>query len=447
MASLTDCPIELLNQIFRGLPQADLASLCKAQSTLRKAALPLLYENIHFRWTETNTPPIIQFLRSVLACPDLALHVRRLELLGMTFQKTTPYSAPKIPVDSDSISPLVSAIESLCLPYQSSWVEHLRAGTMDAFTALLIARVPKLRSLCMDGNFAREAGLFSNVLRSALCDHNGTGLPGFEHVHNVVSQSARGRTRAALFSNTESVLPLFYLPNLRKLEVVIDTPQSGVIEWPISPPRLSNLTSLELWWLRETSLEQVLRATPCLKSLTWHWVHKADKEELPWGRTVNLEMVASALGYVKDTLEDLIITSAVYIGVHEIEYDSMEVRGNLRSLSAFHLKTLEMPWPFFVGLSTDCGLKLGDVVPTSVEHLTLSEGLPMIAEFEWEYEEIIERLLEYLGGLQQSDARLRKLHLVANHDSFGWASHTRWRKRLADACSEHEVEFGVIQDY
>ncbi|GJC81492.1 hypothetical protein ColLi_04330 [Colletotrichum liriopes] len=98
---------------------------------------------------------------------------------------------------------------------------------MDAFIALLFTRVPKLRSLRMEGNITQEARLFSNVLRPALCYRNGTDLPGFRDIHTVVFNGAYSRSRMA---NTENVLPLFYLPTLRKLEAFIDTPQSEAIE-------------------------------------------------------------------------------------------------------------------------------------------------------------------------------------------------------------------------
>ncbi|KAK1994044.1 hypothetical protein LX36DRAFT_660930 [Colletotrichum falcatum] len=456
MASLADFPAEILGQIFRGLPQTDLASLCKANSTLRQAAVPLLYESIRFVWTEKNVPPIIRFLRTILTYPDLALHVRHLELLGSTFhQKHEPrISTPKIPVDSDSIGPLIGAIESLRLPYESSWVDELRAGTMDAFTALLVARVPKLRRLRVEGNFSQDARFSGNLLRSALCDHDGTGLPGFKHLHTVVSKGSLSRERTFDFPNTENVLPLFYLAGLRHLEVVIDTPRSGgPIQWPAGPPILSNLTSLELWMLRETSLEQVLRATPCLKSLTWHWLYSAVHWERPWAQTINLEMVASALGCVRDTLETLKIFGKLYMGYNSIEYDPMEMRGNLLSLSTFQLKTLQMPWPFFVGFSIDYGLQFRHVVPTSVEHLILSESFEEIDESEWEEEEMHDRLLEYLGDLQPSEAHLRSLHILTGSYplSYDWTAGIRPEKiermqRLTDACSEHQVEFMVRRE-
>ncbi|KAK2007907.1 hypothetical protein LZ32DRAFT_650873 [Colletotrichum eremochloae] len=447
MVSLTDFPAELLGQIFRGLPQADLASLCKTQSTLRKAAVPLLYENIHFRWAEKNTPPpIIQFLKSILISPDLALHIRHLKLLGDTFWWSWRSPTPKIPVDTDSISPLISAIKSLCLPYESFWVEQLHAGSMDAFIALLFTRVPKLRSLHMDANFTQDARLFSNVLRSALYDHDGAGLPVFKNIHTVVFRGSYDRSSVVQSSTTENALPLFYLPALRKLEVFVDTPKSGAIEWPISPPRLSNLTTLELHMLRETSLEQVLRATPCLKSLTWHCIYKARmRSQGRWALIVNLDMVASALSHVKDTLENLQITAFVDEEYDRIIYESMEFRGDLRSLSTFHLKTLRMPWCFFMGFSMDRGLQLGHMVPKSVENLIVSENFSMIPENEWKEIEIIERLLEFLGSLRRSEAQLRSLHLVSNDDEgFEWVT-DGWTKRLSDACSEQDVEFRKVE--
>ncbi|KAK1961673.1 hypothetical protein LY78DRAFT_286818 [Colletotrichum sublineola] len=446
MVSLTDFPAELLGQIFRGLPQADLASLCKTQSTLRKAAVPLLYENIHFLWTEKNTPPIIQFLKSILISPDLALHIRHLKLLGDTFWWSWRSPTPKIPVDTDSISPLISAIKSLCLPYESSWVEQLHAGSMDAFIALLFTRVPKLRSLHMDANFTKDARLFSNVLRSALYDRDGAGLPVFKDIHTVVFRGSYDRSSVVQSSTTENALPLFYLPALRKLEVFVDTPKSGAIEWPISPPRLSNLTTLELHMLRETSLEQILRATPCLKSLTWHCIYKARmRSQGRWALIVNLDMVASALSHVKDTLENLQITVFVDEEHDRIIHESMEFRGDLRSLSTFQLKTLRMPWSFFMGLSKDRGLRIGQVVPKSVERLTLSEDFIMVPEFEWDEGEMMDQLLEYLGGLRRSGAQLRSLNLVSRKDEgFDWVI-DGWNKRLSDACSDQDVEFGKIE--
>ncbi|KAF6833210.1 F-box domain protein [Colletotrichum plurivorum] len=458
MAALLQFPTEILDQILGHLPCADLAALYRVHRTFHLAAEPLLYNSVELSWTKKENPPVVQLLRTILTRPALALHVGQVKLLGRDFDLTRrtpdPHGIirnlpPKVTIASDEQKIFTDAIEDLPLPYVSSWEEELRAGTMDAMVALLLMSVPNIKSLRIESNFTIEARLVGNLFRSAVCERSGTDLPSFVDLQEVIYNSKHSQFRGRCFpqGNTHEVLPLFYLPAARSLDLFVDTPPSGVFDWPPGPPNLSNLTSLRLSMLRETSLKKVLSATPCLKSLRWEWYYGPSYSRLPWGQTINLDQVVSALVHVQDTLESLDITAwADYGTPSDIELDPLEIRGTLRPLASFpKLRNLTAPWCFVAGFAPDTGLRLEDVVPSSVESLVLKNSLMSIDAWEWEDYEMVELFPPFFENRRAVGRQLRELEVVvkAGGASTEWAETSVARPRLAEICSGHNVKLKI----
>ncbi|OGE49098.1 hypothetical protein PENARI_c023G08688 [Penicillium arizonense] len=102
---------------------------------------------------------------------------------------TTPES--KIPVTNVVLDRLVECIERINVPYAREWIQELRAGSMDAFTTLLISQLLNLKRLFLDKNFNRESRLRGMMLRSALCEKStGSHLSSFTYLKDVSSVPA-----------------------------------------------------------------------------------------------------------------------------------------------------------------------------------------------------------------------------------------------------------------
>lgn len=63
---------------------------------------------------------------------------------------------------------LIAFIDKSKVPYRDGWKAELRAGTMDAFSALLLTQLPHLKALRMAPAYSRETRYMGLVLRSAL---------------------------------------------------------------------------------------------------------------------------------------------------------------------------------------------------------------------------------------------------------------------------------------
>ncbi|WYZ39574.1 hypothetical protein EsH8_III_001488 [Colletotrichum jinshuiense] len=459
MARLSDCPVEIIDQIFGELPSSDLAALCRVNSTLREAAEPLLFNSVDITWTEDKTPPIIQLLRSILFRPELAHRIHHLKLIGNTFklakhveQKFLWIPMPKIPIVPTELNPLIAAIEGLRLPCGPSWVEQMEAGTMDAFTALLLACLPNLKSLLMEKNFTRQTQLVGNVLRSALCEGTAGALPKFEHLqvveffdeYCVYRQCHHPGGRV----NTDDILPLFYLPELQRLEAFIDTPVPGIFDWPTSQPPLSNITSLALYNLREPALEKLLSATPALKSLRWSWYcgppYRWQPQGRDWCQTIDLQLLATALSHVRDTLENLHITTYEDLD-HNFEYQPIMMKGNFRPMASLSLKKLHLPWSFLAGFYPDRAIPLEEVVPATVENLAISDDLFDTRMCEWEEIEIAEMFPAFFESRRTTKNQLHHLYIRARSCLAEWYEKCDATFRMRELCAEYHV--GLKVDY
>lgn len=459
MTCLSDCPAEIIDQILGELPPSDLAALSRVHSALHEAAQPLLFNSVNLTWSENKAPRIIQLLRAILFRPELAHRIQHLKLLGDTF-KPAPHGmegprwipTPKIPVVATELNPLIAAIEGLRLPCGPSWVEQMETGTMDAFAALLLACLPRLKSLRMEHNFTRQAHLVGNVFRSALCGGTAGALPKYEHLqvvdffdnYSVYRRCHHPQGRA----NTDDVLPLFYLPALQRLDVFIDTPIPGIFDWPTGQPPLSNITSLALYHLREPALEKLLSATPALKSLRWSWYcgppYRWQPQGRDWCQTIDLQLLATALSHVRDTLENLHITTYEDLD-HNFEYQPIVMKGNFRPMASLSLKKLHLPWSFLAGFYPDRAIPLEEVVPATVENLAISDDLFDTRMCEWEEIEIAGMFPAFFESRRTTKNQLHHLYIRARSCLAEWYEKCDATFRMRELCAEYHV--GLKVDY
>ncbi|KNG85197.1 hypothetical protein ANOM_008094 [Aspergillus nomiae NRRL 13137] len=391
--------------IFAPLSPSDLSAVCLMRRSWRFVAEPLLYAHIEWTWTESQNPPIAQFLRSIVHRPELASLVHAVILNGDCFERSRlayKQKSPKLPVTEDVLDELVRCIEKIDIPYGEQWIQELRAGTMDAFSALLLSRLPNLRSLYLGKNFARESRFMGLMLRSALCDksqdndlHSFASLRDVSAMYPYPGLFIRGYTDAR---NTADALTLFYLPSVERIRVLVDNPATFM--WPRKyPPNPLRLASLDLTMLRERHLGQVLSVTRGLRKLRWDWYFRPDLEDHFVTDIIDLDQIAAGLSHVQDTLTDLTITARSDGVDGDIEFPDITVSWSFKAFSGLHmLEKLEVPIPFLLGFSPLLPNVVGleESLPKSIQWLTLTDDLCLQCDSGWQFE------TEYLLGAFRS---------------------------------------------
>lgn len=167
MALLDDIPTEIIQQIFKLLPKADLASLCLTNHSNRHHAEPCLYSTINFRGSASEKPPIILLLRTLLSRPELFALIDTFSLVGYAPLYRMFSDELRLPIPSNvSLSQFISAIEKTKAPYIDIWVMKLENCEMDAFAGLLIAYLSNTTSLTITTNFIVSLYVVGKVLRS-----------------------------------------------------------------------------------------------------------------------------------------------------------------------------------------------------------------------------------------------------------------------------------------
>ncbi|KAI6345082.1 hypothetical protein MCOR25_011057 [Pyricularia grisea] len=350
MADVTfsDLPDELVLDIASRCSHADLLSLARVNTRMHKIASSLIYAHVHFGWNfkksessrnayfgrdfeklETTGPPhAISLLGAFLRKPHLGLHVQRLELLGSRFNyqsshafilnhdkeqlKSLSYQKLMPPTlwwdgAEETLRSAISLVAELDLPYSELWAEKLREGTMDAIVALILTRLPNLRSLIVQRDFTKEKTCVTAVLRTITLEKL-DWLPQFIHLREV---SMRFDMDDCVYrdANTQDLLPLFYLPAIEALDLDLDDPMQW--SWPTpTPPDASSLKSLTLHNVREHGLNFILATTQNLEKLEWvasHSQMSIIKQEVDatTSKMMDLDIVTGALLPLRNTLVNL----------------------------------------------------------------------------------------------------------------------------------------------
>jgi hypothetical protein len=154
MASLPNCPTELIDSIFQHLSFRDLLAVSLVSKRLHECATPLRYYQIDLTIHRDNPRSIIHLCRSIFNRPELAAHIGSFRLRdgepadGWRYSdiSTIPKASPPRPTDNDGMSEFVPFISHSGLAYANIWTEKLRAGDLNAFVALFLSRLSNLKS-------------------------------------------------------------------------------------------------------------------------------------------------------------------------------------------------------------------------------------------------------------------------------------------------------------
>jgi len=454
---LLDCNEDVLRLILDCLGPAPLAVVCRVHPYLRHLAEPVLYSTVDLTFHGDKLPPVDLFLRTILQRPDLAARVRNLSLSGThPHILRFPGHVPKPLPDVSGREAAIAFIVDTQLPYREQWIEGLLDGALDAYMALVLSQLPRLRALRLGCYYKPSGrGLLGAVLR-AMAGVDGpdsdSSIPGIQaRLDQLQSFSLdpdvhhhQRRTRW----NTEDVFSLFYVPAVRELSIFVRDKllAESEVPWPVAtPPSARELVSLRIMGIRESQLRHVLSATPALRSLQWLWSFSSKTRGAVSSPVVNLGHVMSALSHVKDTLGKLVVFTAA----HESSSISsqLSVQGSLRPLAAFeHVRKLVMPMVFFTGFTLPARQGLGRCLPCNLEELKLTDQLfdRVQDRVEWGEGRVMAReICAYLEQVESFTPRLRKLVLQLQI--------SRWHDRplpgmdIRELAGRAGIEFQVVR--
>lgn len=414
-------PNELLLSVMQRLPQADLFSASLVSRHWSDLSRPLLYSDVEILWKQrghTRTASIHLFLRSLVERPELSEYVRGLHLKGVGLraqQCTLPFlsedEAAAVPVEA-----LVDAVRETGVheELRLGWEEGLREGTMDAFVALLLARLPNLASLYMDANYTLYTGITGCMLDLALSHPATCNLPRFRNLRRVVAVDWGDRPRPTGTPNTDEVMPLFYLPSIQHLQVTVDNPKPYLCVAPPSSP-ITALESLHLNRLREANLEPLLSVLPGLKKLKYDWLFRYDIDPHVSTELINLDQMASALDHARDSLTDLTVHAQALSVLSADHPDDLplSIVGSLDGLSNLRkLERLTLPWVFLAGAFSSKGARrLGAAIPSSTRSLTLTADLFGDEPCDWSSDAILSLVRDELTSRRACCHNLRRISL------------------------------------
>ncbi|KAE8410470.1 hypothetical protein BDV36DRAFT_289569 [Aspergillus pseudocaelatus] len=398
--SILSSPPEILHMIFAPLSPSDLYAVCLTCRNWHSIAEPYLYYQIEWTWTNTQNPPIVQFLRSIVHRSELASLVHTMILNGDSFELSIwdfEKKSPKLPVTEAVLDEFVKCIERLHIPYTEEWIQELRAETVDAFLALLLSRLPNLRCLYLGVHFARESCIMGMMLRSALCQEpQDDRLPSFTHLQDVtvVYPSPGFDThRHSNIRNTADTLASFYLPSVQRIKTLVDNPATFV------------------------HLSQVLSVTRGLRKLRWDWHYREDLENYFVRNVIDLDQIAVDLSHLRETLTDLTISAGSGMIQHNINFPELSISGSFKIFRGLHmLERLQVPIPFLLGLAPSAPnvVGLAEALPKNIQWLTVIDDLCLQNEWEWEFESeyLVETFRSWLQDRKKSAPRLQGFRLL-----------------------------------
>ncbi|KAI9172698.1 hypothetical protein HJFPF1_02209 [Paramyrothecium foliicola] len=382
---LAHLPVEVQTPILELLSFRSLVSLSLVNKETQNTVEPFLYADVTLTWGWEHPPGIVPLLRSLFDKPYRAQYVRRLSLKSdeiMDSRSRSDLEPPPIPVSIETLGEACVRIQSTGLPSVQEWMNELGAGAIDALMALLISMLPNLTFLYLTPLFTIDIPRLGQVLRCALnrpSTHTEYRLPKYLRLTEVVILPRFRYRYQRRASNIADVINFFSLPRVQHLSIFIDNP----IETAWSMPQIcSCLTSLELFCLRETRLEPLLASLKSLKKLHWYWHYQEGHNPHAGQETIELDKIVIALSQIKDTLTDLTIQAQITPATlpEKLVPELADFQGSLQGLGRLKkLKALNLPWAFLVKPPVEFTLesapKLGELLPPSIENLTINDDL------------------------------------------------------------------------
>ncbi len=331
-ATLCALSNELILSILSSLDKANVKSVSLVCSRLYYVAIDAFYSNIEINLNDHQhrLSPLKLLLRTLLEHESLRPAVKRFALLGDQCQGDSHH----VVGDSAVLQLTMAQFEQA----SSAWTIPVKGSNL-LLAALVLAKLPNIQHLELGIKFLTTSATLGVFLGCRLTDAYGrfyakpcSTLERLTHIvfAPTADLDCEGRKAKPVFENQDAyldwppdalfaerpidtlqVLALFYLPVIRKIDILLPT-TARKLWWPDIRPRTVTLTTLILrsTICGEDTVEDLLRVTPNLKKFSYERFY--DPHELPKRRLPNPRRLYKALQHVKLTLEELVIMIEVY---------------------------------------------------------------------------------------------------------------------------------------
>jgi hypothetical protein len=330
-------------------------------------------------------PRIAALLYSVLANPNCAKGVKHITFEAQGFTDRRP---PPIQVNGLGVETLRSAKEFLLqayIPEGAKWAKALESKDLGATMGLLLSKLHNLQSLSLSVYFLHANHFLSPMLAYAMNPKTAVRAPDLssfsklEHVELGVDMSEYdSETFFFLDIKTPDVLPVFYIPHLKRARLVFPAmyTSSDPLPWPAAPPSATGLTELRLQ--RSTAnaetLAKLLDVCPNLTIFEYDLRPCVDH-----GRSrMDCARLVQALKKYEKTMKHLRICMQPYSRETSVvwdfgarEYQDGVIGDGLKNFSV--LETLEISVPVLLGWMVAPAAPLAHVLPPNLRTLTIRD--------------------------------------------------------------------------
>ncbi|KAK1974465.1 hypothetical protein LZ30DRAFT_740431 [Colletotrichum cereale] len=229
----------------------------------------------------------------------------------------------------------------------------------------------------------------------------------------------------------ETVLPLFYLPRIRTVELHRVDDGRKPLSWPgPEVPCATALTELALSksQISEENADRIIRTCPNLRTLRYE--HVIDAEYA--GAWFDLGRVRDSLTALESSLEDLSLAVTLWTStaIDCGETGPWGIRGSLGSLRGFaRLTRLAVSLPALLGWQTKGSAKLADVLPEGLQSLIFTNEMYFWWRYQWDdldwdhrkqlaprWRSIEAKIVEYLESRPRSLKELKVEIPIASED-------------------------------
>ncbi|KAI3556973.1 hypothetical protein CABS01_09920 [Colletotrichum abscissum] len=352
-------------------------------------------------WDQSDLTPAVEDMRRLLGNVSNLAAIRDVTLRGVRAAKDSQTALLAKRLTSSDKATIQSWITESRLPAERTEALLQESElSLAQTTAILLSRPPALKTLevqTYDRNDhdewtqSRPSGDEFLTLFSQLVASNSVAGSSFSNVESVKvlvpTPDEDSANEFNFYVYAENILPFFYLPQIRTLELHRVEDGGKSIIWPTPHPKPSAATLEELvlsrCQLSEGNVGQLLRASPNLKTFRCGYVIDAEYAS-DW---VDLEVLRSSLDPLKASLEELSFALTLWTStaIDCGEVGPWGIRGSFGSLKDFtRLTRLSISLPVLLGWETKGSSKLADVLPEGLQALTITNEMFFWWHYRWD---------------------------------------------------------------
>ncbi|KAF5019489.1 hypothetical protein F66182_8496 [Fusarium sp. NRRL 66182] len=444
-ASMSSCPVEvhllIVNCLWRQRTTLHALSLVNKHFSI--IAQPFLYEEVDVGWADGESPPLTLIIRTLLDRPELANNIKFLRLDGWNFPDRVPDRLPRISPAALDLEKVAQFITNSNVLLGQEWGEGIFDGELDAIVALLLALLPRLKSLFLGQDFSTEIIYVGMILDPNQVNNPDHRIHKFEHLRKVTMKNENMDRYHNMYDFSESALAFFNMSQLEELSMAPILPEID-FTWPTGTPQpMEKLKYLHVERVRETQLERILCLAPNLKSFSWNWSYDNERDGAEHGNLFELDRMDSAFRVVNKTLTAISITVDEDGGInHPDHFWHIRVSGNLEGLVDFtNLRDLTIPLVLLLGYSPDSAPPLRSRVPPTVLRLYLTDNLCFQDHFKWDRNSLMTHMMPFIYAELSSRTKLDEFVLAGT--VFNILLPWDQRKELGLLAARARIKFNV----